>query len=250
MDRADEVADLRDDVDRVAQRFEHAVSAAKGPFFGKDRSGSVTVAANKVGHIQEVRVSASWRSDLESAELGAAVLDAYLAAGIARVKDWGTSLAEEMVSPRPSIRPLPPFRDSISAQLEEVARSGMSPEETQAIMDSIAEFLREVSASIDEASDEVARVQRTEVRGVSEGGHVQVTASGTGDLKEIRYDEAWLERAHVVNIGRETVLAQQAALRAIQGRGVADVVASTRLGQLQALASDPVAFARHVGLSG
>lgn len=249
MDQADAVADLRDDVDKLAQRFERAIVAAKGPFVGKDRSGSVTVSADDAGRLQDVRVATGWRDDLEPAELGAAVMEAYAAAGIARVQDWGTSLAGGMDVPPPSVRPLPPFRESISGQLEELVRTGATPDETRVIMDAIVEFLREVRAGVGEASDEVARVQRAEVRGVSQGGHVQVVVTGTGDLKEIRYDEAWLERAHVVNVGRETVQAQQAAVQATQGRGVADVVASTRLGQLQALAADPVAFARYLGMS-
>jgi len=246
MDRTEEFADLRDDVDRVTQRFERANAAATGLFTGNDQSGRVTVVVNEVGHFQDVRVSVDWRSDLEPAELATAVQEAHIAAGMARMNDWGNALAEQMDSPAPQLRPLPPFHESLGAQLEEVVRRGTTPEETRAITDAIAEFLREIIASVDEATEEIARVQRAEVSGTSEGSHVRVVVSGTGDFKGIRYDETWLERAHVVNIGRETVQAQKAALRAVAGQGVAEVLASTRLGELQALARDPEALARRL----
>lgn len=245
MDRVDEVADLRDDVDRVAQRFERA-AASPGPFVGKDGSGCVSVTADAAGLILEVRVVPDWRSDLEPHELAAAVMAAFQAAGLRRVEEWGTALAGAAEGPAPSVRPLPPFRESISGRLEELVRVGAGEEETRAIMDAIAEFLREVNASVDEATEAVARAQGAEVRGASDHGHVEVVVTGTGDLKDLRYDETWLERAHPVNIGRETVQAHQAALRATGGRTVAEVMAGTRLGQLQALAADPEALAHHL----
>lgn len=246
MDEVDRVADLRDDVDRVAQQFGRVTETVKGPFTGQDHSGSVTVTATDTGQLKDVRVSVSWRSDLEPVALGAAVVEAYTAAGMSRLEGWGNALAEDLGSPPPSIRPLPQLSSTISARLAEVVRTSTSPEETQAILDAIAAFLREVNESIDAASEDVAALQRTEVSGRSESGHVEVVLTGAGDLREVRYDEGWLERAHVVNIGRETVTAQQNALRAMAGRGVTEVLAASRLGQLQALANDPVAFARRL----
>ena len=74
MDRLDEIADLRDDVDRAAQRFERAAASAIGPFVGKDSSGWVAVTADDAGRMTDVRVAPDWRSDLEPADLAAAVL--------------------------------------------------------------------------------------------------------------------------------------------------------------------------------
>lgn len=245
MDRVDRLADLRDEADRTAQHFERAASAP-GPFVGTDSTGCVSVTADRAGLIEEVRVTADWRSHLGVDELATTVMSAYQAAGIARVERWGAALAESADGPAPTLRPLPFSRDTISGQLDELVRQDASETETRDVMEAIAEFLRDVRASIDDATHELARVQRTEVRGQSESRHVEAVVTGTGDLKDLRYDETWLGRAHPYNIGRETIQAQAAALRAVGGRTAESVMASTRLGELQALAEDPVAFARYL----
>lgn len=246
MDGIEELADRRDEFDRMSQRLERAGTAAKGSFTGKDASGCVTVVVSEVGHFEDVRVTSDWREDLSPATLAGAVMDARTAAAMTRMGDWGNALANEMDGPPPTLRPMPPLHESLAGRIEEFVSSGAGPEETRAATEAMAEFLREVLASIDQATAEVERVRRLEVAGASEGGHVRVVVTGTGDVTSVRYDEAWLERAHPVNIGRETVQAQRAALRAVGGRDAAGVLASTRLGELEALTRDPEAFARRL----
>jgi DNA-binding protein YbaB len=246
MSRTDDVADLRDDIDRVSQRFEKAAAATAGPSTASDESGAATVTITEEGHLKDVRIQTDWTSRVAPEALGGAVLAAWSAAGIARLEAWGASLAEDMDAAPPQLRPLPPMSESLSARFAEVVGRGGSPDETRALLEQMAELLREVKASIGEARDDLATLQRAEVTGRSPNGYVEVVLSAIAELKDVRYSEAWLTRAHPTNIGRETTLAYQDALRAVAHRGVEAAVASTRLGQLQALVNDPEAFARRL----
>src|SRR5665811_290339 len=137
MSRSDRAFDLRDDVDRMAQRFEKAPAATSGDFSGEDAAGAVTVTATAEGRLKDVRVSADWRSDLEPAVLGAAVLDAFGASGMARLQEWGGALAEEFDKEAPQLRPLPSLSSSLGARLGEMAQVGQSPEETRATLEAM-----------------------------------------------------------------------------------------------------------------
>ncbi|WP_182112488.1 MULTISPECIES: YbaB/EbfC family nucleoid-associated protein [unclassified Actinotalea] len=249
MDQIEAFADRRDEIDRMQQRFERASGAAEGTFTGTDATGTVTVVVTPTGHFVEVRVPVTWRDELAPEGLAPAVMDARTEAAMARMAQWGEAVADELDAPAPATRPLPPAYESLAGRIDEYVTRHASPEEAQATTDAFAEFLREVLASIDEAKAEVARAQSAEIVGTSEAGHVRVVVNGTGDVVGVRYDEGWLERAHPANIGRETVQAQAAALRAAGGRTPASVVAGTRLGELERLANDPEALARRLRMT-
>lgn len=249
VDQTDAFADRRDEIDRMQQRFERAKGAANGTFSGADASGTVTVTVTESGHFTDVRVATNWRDEVPPEALEGAVMDARTAAAMARMGEWGNALAEELDEPAPQTRPLTPVYESLAGRIDEFVTRNASPEESQAMTDAMAEFLQEVIASIDEATAEMERAQRAEIVGTSEAGHVRVVVNGTGDVVGVRFDEQWLQRAHAANIGRETVQAQGAALRAVSGRSVASVLASTRLGELEALTRDPEALARRLRMT-
>ena len=246
MSRTDDVADLRDDLDRVSQRFEKAAAATVGPVTATDERDIATVTITEQGHLKEVRIRMDWATRAEPEALGGAVLAAYSAAGVSRLEAWGNALAHDMEGPPPQLRPLPPMSESLSARMAEVVTSGGSVEETRARAERMAELLREVKASIREAKDDMAVLQDAEVSGRSPSGHVEVVLSAVAEFKDVRYSRAWLIRAHPASIGRETVLAYDAALRSVAHRGIEAAMAGTRLGQLRALVNDPEALERRL----
>lgn len=245
MSRTDDIADLRDDMDRVAQRFDSAAAAAAGPSTGSDESGAVTVTITDEGHLKDVRVQMDWTTRVDPEALGGAVLAATAAASAARFEAWGTALAAPTAT-APQVRPLPPVSESFGARLEEVMERSGSPDETRHRMEQMVEIVREIRASVVEAKAGLAALQATEVIGENPKGGVEVVLSALGQLKEVRYDDAWLDRTHPTNIGRDTLLAFQDALRSVAHDGAQAAMAATRLGQLQALVNDPEALARHL----
>ncbi|SDB83466.1 Conserved DNA-binding protein YbaB [Sanguibacter gelidistatuariae] len=242
-DRTEDLAVIREELDRKAQLFETASTRAKGAFTGQDASGLVKVTVTDDGKLREVQVSNSWSSSIEPEALGGSILEAHTNAGLSRMEQWGNAMAEEADRGEPPLRPVPPLAENLSARLDEVVRDTSDPAQTEATLQALAALLTEINDSIDTVSADVTALQQSQVSGRSDSGHVDVVLSGTGDLQEIRFDQGWLPRAHPMNINREILNAHDKSLRSLAGRSVADLLAQSPLGKLQALADDPVALA-------
>ncbi|HEY8721636.1 hypothetical protein [Pengzhenrongella sp.] len=233
----------------MSQRFTAAAVKGPGNFSAHDATGMVAATVTGEGRLKDVRVATAWRTKVEPTAVGAAVVEAYSAARLNRLEQFGTGFAEGLDEAPPSTRPMPSFSESFGAKLDEVmTRGSTSRAESDATLEAMAAFVREINDSIDSASADVAALQRSQVTGRSARGRVHLQLSGDGEVQRIQYDATWLERAHVANIGRETLVAQDDALRLLAGRSVADVLAASDLGRLQALASDPRALAERLRL--
>lgn len=247
MSEAEDLFVLRDDMDRRSQRFEKAAAATSDVFTGHDMSGSVTVTVTAEGRLKDIRIADNWRTRLAPADLGLAVMNAVGTAGLSRVEKWGTAMAEDLRDEKdPPVRPLRSMTSSLSERMAEITRGNASTRSTEVALEALAELAREVRASVREAKEEIKRLQGAQIKGRSPKGSVEVVLSGLGDLRGVRYDGAWLERAHTFNIARETLAALASATSALPHNSAAEAVASTRLGQLQALMDDPSALSERL----
>ncbi|PKW28115.1 hypothetical protein [Phycicoccus duodecadis] len=249
MDEVDRLYDTRDGFDRAAQALGAAAVPTGRPYEGTDESGEVRVRLTPEGHLDDVRVGMGWRSRLGADALPAAVQDAIARASAGRLEDWGHGLDTALSGPPAPLRPAPALYDTLAGQLEDRVRSARTPAEIRAVEAALVEVMDELLRSVDEATAEVDAVLTETVRGESgRDRHVVVELTATGEVTTLTYDDAWLQRAHAANIGRETMLAVTAARRALTGRTVADAVAGSRLNRLQTMLNDPDAVAARLGL--
>lgn len=248
-DLGEDVAEMRDDIDRATQRFEQA-QATVTTVSQTDSSGAVTVTVDADGGLQDVRVDQGWQQRLEPDMLGPAVQDALLAAAAARGDQWASAFAEQSSEPPPRVRPMLTPALSFAGQLGELTRSSSGGGPTTATLEALLEMVQALNASIDDVSRQVADHQATEYVGRSSSHHVTATVTGAGAVVSLRYDERWLARAHPVNVGRETTQAIHDGYRSMAGRSAQSIIDDSPLGQIQALAHDPVALAERMRLLG
>lgn len=249
MSDVDRLFDRRDEIDRAAQVFGAAARSTARGYEGQDESRSVTVRLTPEGRLDDVRIAVSWQRHLGVAELSAAVLGAVATAGLSRLEEWGTAMDTALSGPAPSLRPAEGLYDTLAGQLEDHVRSARSPGEVAAIEGALVEVMAELVSTVDELTEQVDEALSASVRGESgRDRHVVAELSLTGEILGITYDERWLEKAHPANIGRATMAAVDAAGRELAGRSVSDVIASSRLQQLQTLLNDPVAVSQRLGL--
>jgi DNA-binding protein YbaB len=246
-DPVERLAELRDRADSVAQKME-AAQAQSADFTGTDESGLVSVTLAAVGHVQEVRVERGWREQLGAAGLGAAVREAAAAAATARLEAWGDAFIEQEDSPDPRPRPMPLTFETTAHQLDELATGKLDGSQRRAALEELLAMAEAIERGIDQVSGQMQAHLDAEYTGRSQGGHVTVKISGAGAIDEVRYDPRWLLEAHELNIGRETTDAFRAAYRRAGERTVADMVANSPLGEIQALGQDPLGLARRLYL--
>ncbi|MGL5911499.1 MAG: hypothetical protein ACRCZP_15985, partial [Phycicoccus sp.] len=175
--------------------------------------------------------------------------DALRAASLERLEEWGRGMETALSAPPPALRPAPGLYDTLAGQLEERVTAAKSPEQVAAVEAALADVMGELISSIDQLGAEVDDALRATVTGTSgKGRHVVADLSLAGEVVGVTFDEAWLERAHAANIGRETLAALDDARSRMAGRSVQDVVSRSRLSQLQATLSDPHAVSRRLRL--
>jgi DNA-binding protein YbaB len=257
-DPVERLAELRDRADSVAQKMEVALGAVGGQkgraqhqadeYTGSDSTGLVTVSMVADGPVREVTVQRGWRERLGITGLSAAVQEAVQSAATARLGAWGEAFVEQDSAPDPRPRPAPLTYETLAAQVDELATGTMSGSQRQAALEELLAMAEEVERGIDQVSAQMQAVLDATYTGRSQSGHVSVTVTGAGAVTEIRYDSRWLGEAHELNIGRETADAFRAAYLRAGERTVADAVANSPLGQIQALSQDPLGLARRLYL--
>lgn len=246
-DWAEDVARLRDEVDQAAQRFEDA-NAHIEPVTAADSTGSVKVTIDKEGVVQDVKVDASWRKSLDATMLGGAVHDAMTAAAAQRSEEWATRFAEQSTEPDPPVRSMEPGSQSLAGQLSTLTDGAASEGSNNAAVEELLKMVRAVNEGIDQATSEIGVHLAAEYAGRSSSGHARATVLGSGVVQALTYEPRWIEKAHHFNVGRETVEAIADALQKVANHSVQDIIDSSPLGEVLALAKDPKALAERLRL--
>lgn len=246
-DPLERLAQLRDRADSLAQKMA-AAQVTPEDFTGADATGLVSVQVAGTGQVQRVSVERGWRGQLGAAGLAAAVQEAAAAAAVARLEAWGDAFVEQDDSPDPRPGPAPLSFETTAYQLNELATSKLDGSRRRAALEELLAMAEAVEQGIDQVTTQVQAQLAAEYAGRSQSGHVAVTVTGTGEVVAVRYDARWLAEAHELNIGRETADAFQAAYRRAGERTVADLVAGSPLGEIQALSQDPLGLARRLYL--
>jgi DNA-binding protein YbaB len=217
-------------------------------FTGADDTGLVSVTMAAAGHVRDVTVKRGWREQLGAAGLAAAVRDAAAAAATARLESWGDAFIEQDQSPDPRPRPMPLSFETMAYQLDELATGKLAGGQRRAALEELLSMAEAIERGIDQVSTQLQGHLDAEYSGRSQSGHVTVKVTGAGAVADVRYDVRWLVEAHELNIGRETADAFRAAYRRAGERTVADMVADSPLGEVQALSQDPLGLARRLYL--
>lgn len=234
---------LREDLDVESQRYERAAERL-APAQASDEHRMVEVRLDVDGALEWVRVHERWRDHHEAATLGAAVMEAYGSAAGERARAWSEASIDDTQSStraRPAARTLA-MTDELAAALQ--AR-GNSLDPT--VLTALGEILDDLDRGFDQAMADVEDRLTSPTVGRSSSGHVTAQAVGDGQLVAVEMDERWLGSAHSFNIGRETTEAVVDARRRIAERSAASLRDSGLI-RLQALAADPQAMVRHLGL--
>jgi len=240
-DSAERLAALRDRVDSMAQELE-AVRARAAETTGGDSTGYIRVTVAADGQVRQVSVRPGWRTRLDATSLAAAVRDAVEQANVARIQAWGEAFTEQDKQPTPKPRPAPKTHESFAYRFQEAATAGSDGSRLRPALEELLALAQAVERGIDQVSAQL-RAQATTVHaGRSRRGHVSVTITAAGSLADVKFEPRWLAGAHELNIGLETTDAFQAAYRRAAER------TSHPLGEIQALARDPLELARRLHL--
>ena len=249
-DPLDRIADARDDFDKAAQRFEQA-RARQQVVTGRDASGQVSVRVAPDGLLSDVLLEAHWTSRLAAEELGGAVLEAYTAATVASMEEWGRAVVDEVdrdASGEPRhARPLPPTSDSVYAALSELATPETLAQRSEASLNALADLLRGARRDLDRVTEEAEALAARTLVGESQGA--KVTLAGTGALLAVEVEATWASSTNPANLAGRIMRAYEDARRQVRARTVEDVVADSSIGELQRLAADPRALAERLGLT-
>jgi DNA-binding protein YbaB len=245
-DWAEDLARLHDEVDKSAQRFADA-NAYIEPVTASDSTGAVTITLDKAGVLQDVKVHASWRKSLEPTMLVLAVQEAISTAVAQRTETWSTRFAEQSNEPDPPVRPMPPSSESVASQLSALTDENGAGQHAAGLEELLA-MVKSVNAGIEQATSEVGAYIAAEYPGRSSSGHVKALVAGSGAIKDLTFDRRWIEKAHHFNVGRETTEAIHDAHQKLANHSVQGIIDASPLGEVLALANDPVALAERLRL--
>lgn len=236
----DGVAELREAADRDGQRYERAAQRTPS-VTGQDASGTVALRLDAQGRFQSVTVSESWRGSVEPDALGAAVVEAYVAAGAERTRTWGEAVAEVAEEPAPATRPAPPTFESLAGQLAELRDATRHLPSSAATEAALLEAVQELRRGMHQAFAEVDARADARVTGHSGTGNVSAVLTGLGDLREVEIDPRWAAATHGFNISREITEAVQDAARRVP-TDPAELLEGTAVARIQRLTSDAAAL--------
>jgi DNA-binding protein YbaB len=234
---------LREDLDLESQRYEQAAQRL-APTQASDEHRTVEVRLDEDGAVEWVRVHETWRNHHDAASLGAAVMEAYSQAAGERARVWSEATIDEDQPPT-RVRPAPRTLAMTDGLTEALQARGNSVDPH--VLAALGAMLDELERGFDQAMADVEDRLTSPTSGHSTSGHVSAQVVGDGQLVSVEIDERWLGSAHSFNIGRETTDAIADARRRIAERSAA-AMRESGLGRLQALAADPQALLRHLGL--
>ncbi|OLF05800.1 hypothetical protein [Actinophytocola xanthii] len=201
---------------------------------GQDRSGTVHVVVDEAGAVVDARLDRDWYDSVDARVLGAAVLEAVDAAGVARLSAWAEAVAEaQETTGSTSVAPPPvpagpvhidPPADLVDRLLTLLHRAGREAE-AEAKTAAAAEDYR-----------------RRLVRGSSDGGHVTVGMDGPRVVEvQIETDTRWIGTANHLEIASELRSAFEAA-RAAVAEAAPRRRSDSAIEELRALTDNPREF--------
>jgi DNA-binding protein YbaB len=243
-DPTEQFADQHDALSPVVNVFEQS-RARMVASSGNDSSGQVTVRTTADGGLEDVIVAGRWITVLEPETLPGAILEAYQNATMAGLQEWGRTVAEADLAAEPR-RPLPPTSDSVFARMSETVDADRLAQQSPEALDAMAALLEEINGELDAVTEEATALAEQVWEGESRGARVSV--SGAGVVSGVECDPDWARQTNGTGIGQHVMKAYRDALRQARSRTVDDLIAGSRLGELQRLAQDPEALATRLRL--
>jgi DNA-binding protein YbaB len=221
-----------------AERASKVLGAGDDPaatYEGHDETETVTAVVDSTGTVTDFRLEREWYDTLDARRLGAAVVEAVNAAGVARLTGWAEKVAEaEQREPAagstaPAVEPGAPFEINPSGELVDRLLSLLHRAGSEA----------EAEAKTAEAQ---AMLRRRPVKGRSAGGHITVALDGKQVVDvQIETDTRWIGTANNLEIAGELRDAF-----AVAYAGVAEAAPRRRsdsaIDELAELTADPQEF--------
>jgi DNA-binding protein YbaB len=221
-----------------AERMSRVLGAAQDPdatFEGQDETEAVTAVVDMDGAVTDVRLEREWYDKVDARMLGAAVVEAVNAAGVARLTGWAKKVAEaEEAEPAGSVA---------AAPIAPSAPFDLNP--SGELIDQLLYLLHRAGKEAEaEAKTAAAAAQAPvrPVRGRSAGGHITVAVDGKQVVEvRIETDTRWIGTANHLEIASElrdafTAAYANAAEAAPRRRS------DSAITELQALTADPQEF--------
>ncbi|QBR75114.1 YbaB/EbfC family nucleoid-associated protein [Microbacterium sediminis] len=204
----DDLYDLRDEMDRMAQRYEQAERSLE-PVSGFDEDGVVTVTLEGDGSFRDVRVTDDWLTYYEPEEIAGVVMTAYTMAASLRLGNW-ISAAEE--APRPMTRPAD-TANTPSGRLNEVL-SLEHVDISDAGLNAMLADLEHLEVLIDRATTEVQSVASQRASAQDRHGRIEATCDSSGNLVSLDIDPEFAERSTGTTLGQSLTTAIRGAIDA------------------------------------
>ncbi|GAA2714065.1 hypothetical protein Apa02nite_094360 [Actinoplanes palleronii] len=139
--------------------------------------------------------------------------------------------------------------DGLQQRLHEIASGQMPESHRVAALTRLLEIVEAIERGIDEVSSGLQATLGATHTGHSPHREVTVTMTGGGELTGVRFDRAWLRRAHDANIGRQVAATFRAAYGEVAAHGVDQLVANSSLGQARRALQDPFELARSMRIT-
>jgi len=222
-----------------AERMSRVLGAAQDPdatFEGQDETESVTAVVDMNGVVTDVRLEHEWYDKIDARKLGATVVEAVNAAGVARLSGWADKVAEAEENE-------PPASTTPAAPAAPVGPFDINP--SGEMIDNLLYLLHRAGREAEaEAKTTAAAAQAgpRPVKGRSDGGHITVAVDGK-QVTEVRIetDTRWIGTANHLEIASELRDAFATAYR-----NAAEAAPRRRsdsaITELQALTADPQEF--------
>jgi DNA-binding protein YbaB len=170
---------------------------------------------------------------------------AYTDATTQVLNTWGQAVVEESEQPR--LRPMADVSGSLHARLNEVTEQAVVAERSEEVLTRLADYLADVNDEIDGVTAEAEAVASAVLVGSSRG--VEVSVNGMSTLVDVRIEPEKAAGTNGAGIARDVMRAYKDAVRQARTRTVGDVIAASKIGELQRLANDPRALAERFGLA-
>lgn len=241
--RWNELARLRDEVG-AAVRLAGAPGVSDARFTGGDAAGAVTATVDGDGRVCAVTVARGWRGRVGPTGLSAAVRDAVRAATTARLGAWGSVAG---IDNKTDADPAADLARRLAAATDGVT---MDVARGREVLREILSMLTTIDESLDELSTELRPGAQPVFTGRSGAGHVTTRVDGSGTVVDVVLDQRWLRGAAETGIARELGEAFESAYRSAAAHSPRSLIAHSRLGALQRMATDPALLAQRLGLHG
>jgi DNA-binding protein YbaB len=184
-----------------AERASRVLGAGADPaatYEGHDETESVTAVVDGTGTVTDFRLEREWYDTLDPRKLGAAVVEAVNAAGVARLTGWAEKVAEAEQSE--------PAADSTEAA-EPAARQPFEINPSGEMIDRVLSLLHRAGTEAEaeaKTAEAHARMRRRPVKGRSAGGHITVAMDGKQVVEvQVETDTRWIGSANNLEIAGE-----------------------------------------------